>query len=65
MAASQIFVMLDTVIFKIAASGFFLLRSARHDLNSGQLVRVARTKKPITPFGAWEWIAAKETTGSR
>lgn len=64
-AASQILVMFDTVIFNIAARYFSLLRSARHDLNSGQLVKVARTTKPITPFGAWEWVAANETTGSR
>ncbi len=54
MAASQILVIFDTVMFKIAASGLPLLRSARHDLNSGQLVKVARTTKPITPLGAWE-----------
>jgi len=58
-------VMFDTVIFKIAANGFLLLSSTMHDLNSGQLVNVARTTKPITPLGAWECIAAKETIGSR
>lgn len=64
-AASQMLVIFDTVIFKIAANGFLLLSSTMHDLNSGQLVNVARTTKPITPLGAWECIAAKETTGSR
>ena len=63
--ASQMLVILDTVIFNMAARGFPLLSSARQDLNSGQLVRVARMIKPITPLGAWEWSAVKETTGSR
>ncbi len=59
------FVILDTVMFKIAESVFFLLKRAMQDLNSGQLVRVARTKKPMRPFGEWDWLAAKVTTGSR
>ncbi len=64
-AASQILVMLDTVIFNIAAVVFPLVSSARHDLNSGQLVKVARIIKPIIPLGALEWIDVKDTTGSR
>ena len=58
-------VIFDTVILSIAAIGLPLLSKTRHDLNSGQLVKVARTTKPMTPFGAWEYCAAKETIGSR
>ena len=64
-AASQILVMFDTVMLRMAASGRFRPSSPRQDLNSGQLVRVARTRKPINPLGVLEWSAAKETTGSR
>lgn len=64
-AASQILVMLETVILRIAADGLLRFNNEIDDLNSGQLVRVERTINPITPFGACECSAAKETTGSR
>ncbi len=53
-AASQILVMFETVMLRIAARCFLRASSAMHDLNSGQLVRVASTRKPITPLGACE-----------
>ncbi len=65
LAASQIFVILEIVIFNIAARGLFRLSRARQDLNSGHDVSDAKTRNPITPFGALECSAAKETTGSR
>lgn len=63
--ASQILVILETVILRIAAEGLFRFSNEIEDLNSGQLVRVERIINPITPFGACECSAANETTGSR
>jgi hypothetical protein len=48
-----------------ASKVLFLLSKAKTDLNSGQEVRVAKTKNQITHFGAKDASAVKLTTGSR
>jgi len=65
LAANQILVIFETKIFTNQSSIFHLFNSESTDLNSGQLVRVASTRKPITHLGAFEASAVKLTIGSR
>jgi hypothetical protein len=57
--------MFDTSILIKASSVFFLLSKASTDLNSGQLVSVAKTKNHINHLGDLDASAVKFTTGSK
>lgn len=48
-----------------ASKVFFLFNNAKTDLNSGQLVRVDKTRNHINHLGASDASAVKLTTGSR
>ncbi len=65
MIASQILVKFETKILINASCNLFLFNKASTDLNSGQLVNVARTTNQITHFGDFEASAVNDTTGSR
>lgn len=55
----------ETKIFTKASKTLFFLRREKQDLNSGQLVKVDKTRNQIIHFGAFEASAVKLTTGSR
>ena len=63
--ANHRLVILETNIFSNASNVFFLFNNARTDLNSGQLVSVAKTRNHMTHFGANDASAVKSTTESR
>jgi uncharacterized 2Fe-2S/4Fe-4S cluster protein (DUF4445 family) len=58
-------VIFETNIFSNASVIFDLFNNHKTDLNSGQLVNVAKTKNQIIHFGARLASAVKLTTGSR
>ena len=63
--ANHRLVIFETSILINASSVFFLFNNASTDLNSGQLVRVDKTKNPISHLGASEASAVKLTIGSK
>ncbi|MDF1682563.1 MAG: hypothetical protein P1U46_02160 [Patescibacteria group bacterium] len=52
-------------IFSKESSILFVLSKDNTDLNSGQLVRVAKTRNHIIHFGALDASAVKLTIGSK
>lgn len=63
--ASQRFVIFETKIFIKESCNFHFLINDKTDLNSGQLVKVDKTKNHIIHFGVFDASAVNQTIGSK